>query len=99
MSDWLTKLLVGATLTQLGRVPSAPGSLFTKIGSVISRTGESAAVVTGGQVIYAGVAGFIQGWMCGESVAALLQGLLVGIRNTPRSSPAPQASAIRPVGI
>ena len=63
ISDWLTKILVGATLTQLGHVPSALGSLFARIGSAISTSSESIAVFTGGLLIYAVLAGFIQGWI------------------------------------
>jgi hypothetical protein len=34
-SDWLPKLLVGATLTQLGRIPSALGPVSARVSSAI----------------------------------------------------------------
>jgi hypothetical protein len=62
ISDWLTKILVGATLTQLGHIPAALGSLFATIGSAIGND-SSDTVFVGALTIYTGLAGFVQGWI------------------------------------
>ena len=62
ISDWLTKILVGATLTQLGHIPTALGSLFVTIGSAIGNS-PSDTVFVGALTIYTGLAGFVQGWI------------------------------------
>ena len=62
VSDWLTKILIGATLVQLGKVPSAAARLFQTIGSSLggSSTGPAFA---GALVIYYVVLGFAGGWL------------------------------------
>jgi hypothetical protein len=62
ISDWLTKILVGATLTQLGHIPTALGSLFATIGSAIG-SNPADTVFVGALTIYTGLAGFVQGWI------------------------------------
>jgi hypothetical protein len=62
ISDWLTKIVVGATLVQLGAIASGLGNLFTRMGVLIGG-GEAAAVFAGAVVIYSAIVGFIQGWI------------------------------------
>ena len=61
ISDWLTKILVGATLTQLGNIPSAAVTLF---GAISLGLGGTASVQTfvGALLIYASLFGFMLGW-------------------------------------
>lgn len=62
ISDWLTKIVVGATLVQLGAIASGLGNLFTRMGALIGG-GEAAAVFAGAVAIYSAIVGFIQGWI------------------------------------
>lgn len=62
ISDWLTKLLIGATLVQLANVPSAAARLFDAMAPALGGTASSAALA-GGIVIYFVVLGFLMGWL------------------------------------
>ncbi len=61
ISDWLTKLLVGATLTQLGNIPSAATALFSGMADAMG-TGASGKAFAGGLVIYSTGVGFVTVW-------------------------------------
>ena len=64
ISDWLTKIIVGATLTQLGNIPPAAGNLFGQMGAALgSPPPPSAAAFSGALVIYSALVGFILGWL------------------------------------
>jgi hypothetical protein len=62
ISDWLTKIIVGATLVQLGPIVNGAGNLFSAMGPALGGNGDSPAFA-GGLVVYFGVAGFILGWL------------------------------------
>jgi hypothetical protein len=62
VSDWLTKILIGATLVQLGKIPSTASRLFGAMAPALGDTSSSAAFA-GGIVIYFGVLGFLTGWL------------------------------------
>jgi hypothetical protein len=62
ISDWLTKVLVGATLTQLGHIPSAADSLFTGMAHAMG-PGSSGKGFAGALVIYGVTAGFLACYM------------------------------------
>jgi hypothetical protein len=62
ISDWLTKILVGATLTQLGRVPEALTTLFTNMAAALPNRASAAAMV-GAMSIYSALVGFMFGWV------------------------------------
>lgn len=62
VSDWLTALLIGATLVQLGEVPPAAARLFASLAPALGDTGSSASFA-GGIVIYFVVLGFLMGWL------------------------------------
>jgi hypothetical protein len=62
ISDWLTKILIGATLVQLGKVPGAAARLFDAMAPALGDSPPSAAFA-GGIVIYFAVVGFIGGWL------------------------------------
>lgn len=51
VSDWLTALLIGATLVQLGNVPSAAARLFASMAPALGDSGSSASFA-GSIVIY-----------------------------------------------
>lgn len=58
VSDWLTKVLVGAGLTQLGALGSGFRSLTDHVGPAVGG-GRAGAVVAGAVIAYAAVAGFM----------------------------------------
>jgi hypothetical protein len=62
ISDWLTKIIVGVTLTQLGAIKRGAADLFNAMAPVLGdRTGTSAFV--GSVVVYFAVVGFFGGWL------------------------------------
>lgn len=64
ISDWLTKILVGATLTQLGNIPAGASTVFTQMASALGNPPPgSAAAFCGALVIYCSLAGFMIGWL------------------------------------
>jgi hypothetical protein len=62
ISDWLTKVIVGATLVQLTNIPSAAARLFTAMAPALGG-GDSGAAFAGAIVIYFAVTAFILGWL------------------------------------
>jgi hypothetical protein len=62
IADWLTKLILGAGLTQLGRLPHGSYVLFHAMSPSIGAS-PSATAVVGGIVIYFAVLGFVIGWL------------------------------------
>lgn len=61
VSDWLTKVLLGATLTQLGSLFDWFGALFTRMGSALGI--DAGTAFAGGLTVYFASAGFIGGWL------------------------------------
>jgi hypothetical protein len=62
IADWVTKLLVGATLTQLGKIPAAATALFTAMAVAVGDRASGPAFV-GGLTIFSAVMGFVFGWL------------------------------------
>lgn len=72
ISDWLTKILVGAGLTQLNHLPDLLGRLGNAMGAAIGPTdavrGTGAASVLGAALaVYYVTAGFLYGYLWGKS--------------------------------
>lgn len=62
VSDWLTKLLLGATLAQAGAIRGYASEVFDSMGSAFGeRTGS--AVVAGSISLYFLILGFLLGWL------------------------------------
>lgn len=61
ISDWLTKIIVGATLVQLGPLAAMLGTLFQALGGMIGTNG--AEVAAGAVAIFLFVAGFMWGYL------------------------------------
>lgn len=61
ISDWLTKILVGATLTQLGAIPSAATRLFRGVSQGLGNQTLNEGFV-GSLIIYSALSGFMLGW-------------------------------------
>jgi hypothetical protein len=62
IADWLTKLILGAGLTQLGHLPHASSVLFHAMAGAIGGS-ASAEAVAGGIAIYFAILGFVTGWL------------------------------------
>jgi hypothetical protein len=62
ISDWLIKILIGITLTQLGKIGSDAGSLFKKMSDGLG-AGSSGAAFVGALVIYSAAIGLMFGWL------------------------------------
>lgn len=66
VSDWLTKILLGATLTQLGTIADGLGRLVDNVGDAWGATGDKATVAdvfAGSLLLYFAVFGFLAGWL------------------------------------
>jgi hypothetical protein len=62
ISDWLTKILVGATLVQLGTIGSGAAKLFRAVAPALGNQAHSAAFA-GALFVYFAVLGFPFGWL------------------------------------
>jgi hypothetical protein len=62
VADWLTKLILGAGLTQLGHLPHASSELFHSMSGAIGSTASSVSIA-GGITIYFTAVGFVTGWL------------------------------------
>jgi hypothetical protein len=62
ISDWLTKIIVGVTLVQLGTIRSGAQRLFNSMAPSLGSKPGGAAVAGSIVVFFAGV-GFISGWL------------------------------------
>lgn len=62
VSDWLTRVLIGATLVEFRGVGDAAGRLFTRLGEALDST-STATAFTGALICYSALAGFIVGWL------------------------------------
>lgn len=62
ISDWLTKILVGATLVQLGTIGSGAARLFNAVAPALG--GEShSPTFAGGLLVFFSVLGFLAAWL------------------------------------
>lgn len=62
ISDWLTKILVGLGLTQLGTIRSGAVSLFDSVGAALGDQ-PSNPVFAGAVIVYLTSGGFLTGWL------------------------------------
>jgi hypothetical protein len=63
ISDWLTKIIVGATLVQLGPLAERVANLSTVVGRSLGSDTEQGAVMSGGVIVFYSAAGFIWGYL------------------------------------
>jgi len=74
ISDWLTKILVGVGLVELGRLSSSAGALLDWVAPALGAPGVAAArPFTLGLLVYGVVAGFLFGYLM---TRLRLQGLM-----------------------
>jgi hypothetical protein len=85
ISDWLTKILVGATLTQLGNIPDAAVRLFNTISNGLPGHSLSQGFV-GSLLVYGALFGFMMGWFTARvwigPVITAISGWLKGLGKT-----------------
>lgn len=62
ISDWLTKVLIGVTLAQIGKMGSGAASLFSKMSNGLG-AGSSGVAFVGALVTYSTAIGFMFGWL------------------------------------
>jgi hypothetical protein len=62
VSDWITKIIVGLTLTQLGKIPGAASHLFYVLGQSLGTPPES-TIFAGCIVTYSSIVGLVNGWL------------------------------------
>jgi hypothetical protein len=62
VSDWITKIIIALTLTQLGKIPNAAGRLFVILGRSLGGSPQD-VVFTGSLVVYNFLVGFLMGWL------------------------------------
>lgn len=62
VSDWLTKLLLGAGLTQLGNLGRSFGQLVQSIAPGLSGS-PSSVPFTGAMLVFFAIVGFVAGWL------------------------------------
>ena len=61
VSDWLTKVIIGATLVELREVPRGLGALSTQVAQLLGS--PPLAAVIGGAIIFFGALGFLWGYL------------------------------------
>jgi hypothetical protein len=62
ISDWLTKIIVGVSLTQLSSIRSGAADLFTFMAPVLGGQ-QTGAAFAGTIVVYFSIVGFLSGWL------------------------------------
>jgi hypothetical protein len=62
ISDWLTKIIVGVSLTQLFTIKRNAIHLFNAMAPSLGH-GETAAAFAGAEVVYFSILGFFMGWL------------------------------------
>jgi len=62
VSDWLTKILVGVGLTQIGKISATAGVLVGYLGPSLA-PGPSGTIFASAVIIYFGILGFFAGWL------------------------------------
>jgi hypothetical protein len=67
ISDWLTKIIVGVALTQLGSIRGGASDLFNAMAPALGG-GAAGAAVAGGITVYFSVYGFLMGWLAASLV-------------------------------
>jgi hypothetical protein len=62
VSDWLTKIIIGLTLTQLGKIPSVASHLFSVLGGSLGTPPQS-VIFAGCLVVFSFTVGLVNGWL------------------------------------
>ena len=72
VSDWLTKIIVGATLVQLGNLTRRFGELATSVSSIFGSPSEQNKIMAGAIILYAAAYGFFAAYVGARSIISFL---------------------------
>jgi hypothetical protein len=73
VSDWLTKIIVGVSLIQLGPIAGALGKLINHVAGIFGNEMEAQnQTMAGGIIGYFAILGFLGGYLSARSVVTLL---------------------------
>src|SRR6516162_1933083 len=72
VSDWLTKIIVGVTLVQLGNVTRRFGELATSVSSIFGSPSTQNKIVAGAIILYSAVFGFFACYIAARSIITLV---------------------------
>jgi hypothetical protein len=72
VSDWLTKIIVGVTLVQLGNVTRRFGELATSVSSIFGSPSTQNRIVAGAIILYSAVFGFFACYIAARSIITLI---------------------------
>ena len=72
VSDWLTKIIVGVTLVQLGNLTRRFGELATSVSSIFGSPSTQNRVVAGAIILYSAVFGFFACYIAARSIITLI---------------------------
>ncbi len=62
VSDWVVKITVGLTLTQLGKVPRVATGLFDLLGHSLGGSPQN-VIFIGSLIVFCSIVGFLMGWL------------------------------------
>ena len=62
VSDWVVKITVGLTLTQLGKVPRVASGLFDLLGGSLGGSPQD-VIFIGSVIVFCSMVGFLMGWL------------------------------------
>jgi hypothetical protein len=68
VSDWLTKVIVGATLVQLGSLTRRFGELTVSVSSIFGSPSMQNRIVAGAIIFYSAAFGFFSGYIAARSI-------------------------------
>jgi hypothetical protein len=72
VSDWLTKIIVGVTLVQLGNVARGFGELTKSVSSIFGSSSTQNRTVAGAIILYSAVFGFFACYIAARSIITLI---------------------------
>jgi hypothetical protein len=72
VSDWLTKIIVGVTLVQLGNVTRRFGELATSVSSIFGSPSAQNKIVASAIILYSAVFGFFACYIAARSIITFI---------------------------
>jgi hypothetical protein len=72
VSDWLTKIIVGATLVQLGALARGFGRLTAFVSSIFGSPSPQNTTMAGGVILYSATFGFFGAYIAARSIITFL---------------------------
>src|SRR5262249_21779867 len=70
--DWLTKIIVGATLVQLGSLTHRFAELATSVSSIFGSPSTQNKVMAGATILYSALFGFFGAYIAARSIITFL---------------------------